>query len=101
MSVTICLHLNNSKPLTIETWHEFRRSGVSQSERFVTGGDPPMGESVQQACSAFGAANLALLDALWLLLPTGGRRGSASAVRLSARRQPGQRGHGVRFLSQL
>ena len=29
----------------------------------------------------------------WMRLPTGGQRGSASAVRLSARKEPGQRGH--------
>ena len=43
VSATICLHFNNSKPLTIELRRKMRRSGVSQSERFVTGGDPPMG----------------------------------------------------------
>ena len=40
----------------------------------------------EQSCTAIGAAIVALLDALWLLVPTGGRRGSSSAVRLSARR---------------
>ena len=46
-----------------------------------------------ESCSASGADKLASLDALWLLLATGDRRCSASAVRLSARREPGQRGH--------
>ena len=39
----------------------------------------------RESCSASVAAMLASLDALWLLLPNGGRRGSASTVRLSAR----------------
>ena len=52
-------------------------------------------ERQHESCSAIAALNLASLDALWLLLPTGGRRCSASAVRFSASREPGQRGHEV------
>ena len=43
VSATICLHLNNSKPFTIEPRRKMRRSGVSQSEEFGTGGVPPIG----------------------------------------------------------
>ena len=51
------------------------------------------GESHAARSGRSSLSNFASLDALWLLLPTGGRRCSASAVRLSARREPGQRGH--------
>ena len=43
LSAAVCLDLNNSKRFKSSRAHKFRRSGVSQSEEFVTGGDPPMG----------------------------------------------------------
>ena len=42
LSAAVCLDLNNSKRFKSSRGHKFRRSGVSQSELFVTGGDPPM-----------------------------------------------------------
>ena len=42
LSAAVCLDLNNSKRFKSSRAHKFRRSGVSQSELFVTGGDPPM-----------------------------------------------------------
>ena len=54
VSATICLHFNNSKPLTIELRRKMRRSGVSQSHRVndlsLVGGLP----CVQQAPNALG-----------------------------------------------
>ena len=43
VSVAVCLDLNNSKRSKSYRGHKFRRSGVSQSEQFVTGGDRTMG----------------------------------------------------------
>ena len=82
------------------------------SKKFALQGETQSGpndafciERRAESCSAIAALNLASLDALWLLLPTVGRRCSASAVRLSARTEPGQRCHeaslGHRFLSKL
>ena len=42
VSVAVWLDLNNSKPIKSYRGHKFRRSGVSQSDLFVTDGDPPM-----------------------------------------------------------
>ena len=49
LSVPVCLDLYNSQPLSRKGTHKFRRSGVSQSEEFVTGGDPPMGATSRRA----------------------------------------------------
>jgi len=51
-SVPVCLDLNNSKPFSNGRGRKFRRSGVSQSEEFVTGGDPPMGATSQRRACA-------------------------------------------------
>ena len=49
LSAMVCLDLNNSKRIKSSRGHKFRRSGVSQSDGFVTGGDPPMGRGPAQA----------------------------------------------------
>ena len=38
----VCSALNGSKPFSNGRGHKSRAQWVSQSERFVTGGDPPM-----------------------------------------------------------
>ena len=48
LSAAVCSDLNNSKRFKSNRGHKFRRSGVSQSDLFVTGGDPPMGATSRQ-----------------------------------------------------
>ena len=73
--------------------HDASKNSALQGETRSGASDAFCIERHGESCSASGARILASLDALWLLLHTGGRRCSASAVRLSARREPGQRGH--------
>ena len=48
LSVAVCLDLYNSKRFKSSRGHRFRRSGVSQSEEFVTGGVTTMRATSQE-----------------------------------------------------